>query len=55
VHAVRFLYRLHVLGGTLGVVEVEGSTDAVQWWPADELPRLTPLAERVLRTGRLSP
>ena len=55
VHAVRFLYRLRVLGGTLGVVEVDGSTDAVQWWPAGELPRLTPLAERVLRTGRLSP
>jgi len=55
VHAVRFLYRLTVLGGTLGVVEVDGSTDAVQWWPAEDLPRLTPLAERVLRTGRLSP
>ena len=55
VHAVRFLYRLTVLGGRLGVVEVDGSTDAVQWWPAGELPRLTPLAERVLRTGRLSP
>jgi ADP-ribose pyrophosphatase YjhB (NUDIX family) len=54
VHAVRFLYRLSVLGGTLGVVEVDGSTDAVQWWAADELPRLTPLAERVLRTGRLT-
>ena len=55
VHAVRFLYRLTVLGGTLGVVEIDGSTDAVQWWPEDGLPRLTPLAERVLRTGRLSP
>ncbi len=55
VHAVRFLYRLTVLGGTLGVVEVDGSTDAVQWWPERGLPRLTPLAERVLRTGRLSP
>jgi len=55
VHAVRFLYRLRVLGGTLGVVEVDGSTDAVRWWPAGELPGLTPLAERVLRTGRLSP
>ena len=41
VHAVRFLYRLTVLGGRLGVVEVDGSTDAVQWWPAGELPRLT--------------
>jgi ADP-ribose pyrophosphatase YjhB (NUDIX family) len=55
VHAVRFLYRLSVLGGTLGVVEVDGSTDAVQWWAVDEPPRLTPLAERVLRTGRLTP
>lgn len=55
VHAVRFLYRLRVLGGTLGVVEVDGSTDAVRWWAAGELPPVTPLAERVLRTGRLSP
>ena len=54
-HAVRFLYRLTVLGGTLRVVEVDGSTDAVQWWPEDGLPPLTPVAERVIRTGRLNP
>ena len=54
-HAVRFLYRVSVLSGTLGVVEVDGSTDAVQWWSLDELPPMTPLAERVLRTGRLQP
>ena len=55
-HAVRIVYRGSVpIDAEPAVVEVDGSTDAVQWWPADELPRLTPLAERVLRTGRLSP
>lgn len=53
-HAVRFLYRVAVVGGALGVVEVDGSTDDVRWWPAGELPELTPVAERVLRTGRLN-
>lgn len=53
-HAVRFLYRVTVLGGTLGVVEVDGSTDDVRWWRLDALPELTPVAERVLRTGRLN-
>jgi ADP-ribose pyrophosphatase YjhB (NUDIX family) len=54
-HAVRFLYRVVVLGGELGVVEVDGSTDAASWWPAGDPPPLTPVAERVLRTGRLNP
>ena len=53
-HPVRFLYRVAVLGGTLGVVEVEGSTDDARWWPVGGLPPLTPVAERVLRTGRLN-
>lgn len=53
-HPVRFLYRLAVLGGTLGVVEEEGSTDDVRWFGPDELPELTPVAGRVLRTGRLN-
>ncbi len=54
-HAVRFVYRVTVLGGTLGVVEVDGSTDDARWWPMSELPELTPMAGRMLRTGRLSP
>jgi ADP-ribose pyrophosphatase YjhB (NUDIX family) len=54
-HAVRFVYRVTVLGGTLGVVEVDGSTDDARWWPMAELPELTPMAERMLRTGRVSP
>lgn len=53
-HAVRLLYRVTVLGGTLGVTEVDGSTDDARWWPVAELPPLTPVAERVLRTGRLN-
>lgn len=54
-HAVRFGYRVTVLGGTLGVVEVEGSTDDAGWWPLSELPELTPMAGRMLRTGRFNP
>jgi ADP-ribose pyrophosphatase YjhB (NUDIX family) len=54
-HAVRFAYRVTVLGGTLGVVEVDGSTDDARWWPMSELPELTPMAGRMLRTGRLNP
>jgi ADP-ribose pyrophosphatase YjhB (NUDIX family) len=54
-HAVRFLYRVTVLGGDLHVVEVGGTTDEARWWPADALPELTPFAGRVLSTGRLSP
>jgi 8-oxo-dGTP diphosphatase len=53
-HAVRFVYRVTVLGGTLGVVEVAGSTDDARWWPMSGLPELTPMAERTLRTGRLN-
>lgn len=36
-HAVRVLYRAEVTGGTLGVVEVGGSTDDARWWPREEL------------------
>jgi ADP-ribose pyrophosphatase YjhB (NUDIX family) len=53
-HAVRFVYRVTVLGGTLGVVEVDGSTDDARWWPMSQLPELTPMTERTLRTGRLN-
>jgi ADP-ribose pyrophosphatase YjhB (NUDIX family) len=54
-HAVRFAYRVTVLGGTLGVVEVDGSTDDARWWSMSELPELTPMAGRMLRTGQLNP
>jgi ADP-ribose pyrophosphatase YjhB (NUDIX family) len=54
-HAVRFLYEVTVVGGTLGVVEEFGSTDDARWWPVHDLPELVPMAERVLRTGRLNP
>jgi ADP-ribose pyrophosphatase YjhB (NUDIX family) len=54
-HLVRFLYEVTVLGGTLGVVEQHGSTDDAGWWPMHDLPELTPVAERVLRTGKLNP
>lgn len=54
-HAVRFAYRVTVLGGTLGVIEVDGSTDDARWWPRSDLPELTPMAGRMLRTGRLNP
>ena len=54
-HPVRILYRVTVLGGTLGVVEVDGSTDDAAWFPPGDLAdaELTPVAARVLRTGRL--
>jgi ADP-ribose pyrophosphatase YjhB (NUDIX family) len=54
-HLVRFLYQVTVLGGTLGVMEQHGSTDDAGWWPVHDLPELTPVAERVLRTGKLNP
>ncbi|HEY6745722.1 MAG TPA: DUF2087 domain-containing protein [Mycobacteriales bacterium] len=54
-HAVRFVYRVTVVGGTLGVVEVDGSTDDARWWPMSDLPELTPMAGRMLRTGRVNP
>ncbi len=54
-HPIRLLFRVTVVGGTLGVQEVDGSTDDAAWWaPADLTDeQLTPVARRVLRTGRL--
>lgn len=54
-HPIRLLFRVTVVGGTLGVLEVDGSTDEAAWWaPADIADsQLTPVARRVLRTGRL--
>lgn len=42
VHALRVLYRAHVVGGTL-THEVDGSTDEAAWFPldqVDDLPRV---------------
>jgi 8-oxo-dGTP pyrophosphatase MutT (NUDIX family) len=36
-HGVQVLYRAEVTGGTLGVVEVGGSTDAARWWPRADI------------------
>jgi hypothetical protein len=51
---VRFLFAVTVLGGTLGVVETDGSTDDARWWPVADPPPLVEIAERTLRTGRLN-
>jgi ADP-ribose pyrophosphatase YjhB (NUDIX family) len=54
-HPVRVLYRVEVLGGTLGVTEVDGSTDEARWFRRDAVDPAT-LSEwvpTVLRTGRL--
>jgi len=55
-HPIRILYRLEILGGTLGVVELGGSTDRAAWWQRDALDpgALTPFAAAALRAGRLS-
>jgi ADP-ribose pyrophosphatase YjhB (NUDIX family) len=55
-HPIRILYRVEVLGGSLGVTEVDGSTDEAAWWRADAVDpaALTPFAATVLHTGRLT-
>ncbi|HSV64530.1 MAG TPA: DUF2087 domain-containing protein [Mycobacteriales bacterium] len=55
-HPVRVLYRVEVTGGTLGVVEVGGSTEAVRWWPRGELAvdHVTPYAWSVVCRGTLA-
>jgi ADP-ribose pyrophosphatase YjhB (NUDIX family) len=55
-HPIRLLFRVTVVGGTLGVLEVDGSTDDAAWWSPDDLSadQLTPVATRVLRVGRLN-
>jgi ADP-ribose pyrophosphatase YjhB (NUDIX family) len=55
-HPIRILYRVEVLGGTLGVSEVDGSTAEAAWWRQDvvEEAMLTPFTAAVLRTGRLT-
>jgi ADP-ribose pyrophosphatase YjhB (NUDIX family) len=46
-HHVRVLYRAEVTGGTLGVVEVDGSTDAARWWPRTEIAGAEPITRYV--------
>lgn len=55
-HPVRILYRVELVGGTLGVLETDGSTDVAAWWARDALAadQLTPYAAAVLAGGRLS-
>jgi ADP-ribose pyrophosphatase YjhB (NUDIX family) len=43
-HHVQVLYRAEITGGTLGVVEVDGSTDAARWWPRTEITDAEPIA-----------
>lgn len=56
VHLVPVVYRVTVVGGTLGVTEAGGSTDDAAWWRRGALgpEELTPLTAAVLATGRLS-
>jgi ADP-ribose pyrophosphatase YjhB (NUDIX family) len=53
-HPVRILYRVEVTGGTLGVLEVGGSTDDVRWWRRDGIDPdlLSDWVPAVLRSGR---
>jgi ADP-ribose pyrophosphatase YjhB (NUDIX family) len=55
-HPIRILYRVEVVGGTLGVSEVDGSTAEAAWWRRDAIEEaaLTPFTAAALRTGRLS-
>ena len=46
-HHVQVLYRAEVTGGTLGVVEVNGSTDAARWWPRSEIAEAEPITRFV--------
>ena len=47
-HNVALVYEAEITGGALGVIEVDGSTDAVQWWPVDEVAALP--TTQVVRT-----
>jgi ADP-ribose pyrophosphatase YjhB (NUDIX family) len=53
-HPVRILYRVEIVGGTLGVLEIGGSTDEARWWRRDELDpaMLSAWVPPVLRSGR---
>ena len=41
---VQLLYAAHVTGGSLGTVEVGGTTDLAAWFPMEALPRQDPLS-----------
>jgi ADP-ribose pyrophosphatase YjhB (NUDIX family) len=49
-HHVQVLYRAEVTGGTLGVVEVAGSTDAARWWRRAEVDESEPITRFVRAT-----
>ena len=53
---LRILYRVSVVGGTLGVLESGGTTAAAAWVERSTLDerRLTPYSAAVLRSGRFS-
>lgn len=40
--AVRIVYRARIVGGELGTLEVDGSTDRAAWHPVDTLAELRP-------------
>lgn len=43
--SVRVIFAAAVTGGSLGTLEVDGSTDFAQWVPLDEAPSLLPRAD----------
>ncbi len=53
---LRILYRVHALGGSLGVLETGGTTAAAAWHERSTVDEtaLTPYSAAVLRTGRYS-
>ena len=46
-HIVGIIFLAHVVGGTLGTVEVGGSTDRAEWIPLDQLDAAGPRVEGV--------
>jgi 8-oxo-dGTP pyrophosphatase MutT (NUDIX family)/catechol 2,3-dioxygenase-like lactoylglutathione lyase family enzyme len=53
-HALRYIYRAHIVGGTLGVLDVGGSTTEAAWFTQSELTDLNLVEEVKLvvrRTG----
>ncbi len=46
-HHMQVLYRAEVTGGTLGVVDVGGSTDAARWWRRAEITDGAPITRYV--------
>jgi 8-oxo-dGTP diphosphatase len=45
--SVRIVYTAHVTGGSLGTLEVGGTTDRAAWMPLKDLPMIGPRAEIV--------